>query len=55
MPALYWSILTPFRSKRDRTSPLITFRFILYELENINLDFKNGDETLLPVSHWYIR
>ena len=57
--AVYWSILRAFRSKRGHTRLLRVhlFRLILYvtEFENINLDFKYGDETLLPVSHWYIR
>ena len=41
------------RPYENFTSPSMTFRLILYEFENINLDFKYGDETLLPVSHWY--
>ena len=64
MPAQYWSILVDTEGVQVKTrpyetftSPSIPFRFILYvtEFENINLDFKYGDETLLPVSHWYIR
>ena len=62
MPAHYWSILGDTEGVQVKTrpyeiftSPSMTFRLILYEFENINLDFKYGDETLLPVSHWYIR